>query len=188
MLSSRLSRVFAHLAALIAVLGATACSDELSRTIGLTRDAPDEFTVTTRAPLSMPPDYSLRPPRPGATRPQELSERLQAQAALSPQTALDTAGQTGTSPGQQAMVNAAGPAIPRDIRNQVDADAQLEAPGRGFTDRLMFWRRPPLPGTLVDPARESQRLRQNAALGQPAEDGTTPIIQQRRPGILGSIF
>ena len=45
--------------------GLAACSgDELTRTFGLTRDAPDEFQVTTRAPLSMPPDFTLRPPRP----------------------------------------------------------------------------------------------------------------------------
>ena len=63
-------------------------SDTLSRTFGLTRDAPDEFTVTTRAPLSMPPDFSLRPPRPGAPRPMEQSPRTQAEEALVPQTAL----------------------------------------------------------------------------------------------------
>ena len=61
---------------------------ELSRTFGLTRDAPDEYTVTTRAPLSMPPDYNLRPPRPGSPRPQEQSERQQAQEALVPALAL----------------------------------------------------------------------------------------------------
>lgn len=180
-------RMLTQSAVLAAVLGLAACGDDLSRTIGLSRDAPDEFTVTTRAPLSMPPDYSLRPPRPGASRPQELSERRQAEATLSPQTALE--GRQGdTSPGQQAIVSAAGPAVPRDTRNQVDAAAQLDTPSRGFTDRLMFWRSPTPPGTVVDPARESQRLRQNAALGQPTGDGTTPIIQRRSSGILDRIF
>jgi hypothetical protein len=161
--------------------------DELSRTIGLTRDAPDEFTVTTRAPLSMPPDFSLRPPRPGASRPQELSERQQAEAALSPTTALGGA-PAANSPGQQALVSAAGPPAPRDIRNEVDAEAQLDQPGQSFTDRLMFWKPTPLPGTAVDPAQESQRLRQNAALGESPQTGDTPIIQRRKPGFLDSIF
>ena len=165
-----------------------ACSgDEVSRTIGLTRDAPDEFTVTTRAPLSMPPDFTLRPPRPGASRPQELSERQQAEAALSPTTALGGA-PAANSPGQQALVAAAGPSAPRDIRAQVDADAQLDQPGQSFTDRLMFWKPTPPAGTSVDPARESQRLRQNAALGESVNTGDTPIIQQRHQGILDSIF
>src|ERR1700709_2481332 len=66
--------------------------DKMARTFGLSRDAPDEYTVTTRAPLWMPPDYNLRPPRPGAARPQEQSERQQAQEALVPQTALDAPG------------------------------------------------------------------------------------------------
>jgi hypothetical protein len=161
--------------------------DSLSRTIGLSRDAPDEFAVTTRAPLSMPPDYSLRPPRPGASRPQELTERQQAEAALSPTTALGGVS-GGTSPGQQALVAAAGPAAPRDIRNQVDADAQLDQPGQSFTDRLMFWKPTPPAGTAVDPKQESQRLRQNAALGQNAQTGDTPIIQRRKQGLLDSIF
>src|SRR6202034_3163551 len=96
--------------------------DKLARTFGLTRDAPDEYTVTTRAPLSMPPDYNLRPPRPGAARPQEQSERQQAQETRVPQTALD-APQTSASPGQAALLQEAGPAAPSDIRNTIDRDA-----------------------------------------------------------------
>ena len=175
------------LAAVALTLPLAGCGDDLSRTIGLTRDAPDEFTVTTRAPLSMPPDFSLRPPRPGASRPQELSERQQAEATLSPTAALGGT-PAGTSPGQQALVAAAGPAAPRDIRNQVDSEAQLDQPGRSFTDRLMFWKPSPPSGTPVDASRESQRLRQNAALGQSVEAGDTPIIQRRQQGLLDSIF
>ena len=43
---------------------------------------PDEFAVVTRAPLSMPPDYGLRPPRPGAARPNETSPRDDARSKL----------------------------------------------------------------------------------------------------------
>lgn len=182
-----ITRRLTKFAAIACLAGLAACGEDVSRTIGLTRDAPDEFTVTTRAPLSMPPDFTLRPPRPGASRPQELSERQQAEATLAPATALG--GQTvSMSPGQQALVAAAGPAAPRDIRTKVDEDAQLDQPGRSFTDRLMFWKDTPPGGTSVDPARESQRLRQNAALGQSVETGDTPIIQRRRQGILDSIF
>ncbi len=172
--------------AAILLLPLAGCGDDLSRTIGLSRDAPDEFIVTTRAPLSMPPDLTIRPPRPGASRPQELSERQQAEAALSPATALGVP--AGTSPGQQSLVDAAGPPAPHDIRNQVDAEAQLDQPGQSFSDRLMFWRPAPQAGTSVDPQRESQRLRQNAALGDAPATGDTPIIQRRKQGILDSLF
>ena len=35
-------------------------------TLGLAKRSPDEFTVVRKAPLSMPPDFNLRPPTPGA--------------------------------------------------------------------------------------------------------------------------
>ena len=30
--------------------------------LGLEKQSPDEFRVVSRAPLTLPPDYSLRPP------------------------------------------------------------------------------------------------------------------------------
>ena len=175
-----------------AALGLSACggnSEGLSRTFGLVRDAPDEFRVTTRAPLSMPPEYTLRPPRPGAARPQELSERQQAEQALVPQLALENAG-TGArqTMGQQALVAAAGPEAPTDIRTQVDQAAQLDTSNRSFTDQLMFWRPSEPQGVAVDPEREAKRLRENAALGQSTTAGDTPIIQRKSKSLLDSLF
>jgi hypothetical protein len=170
-----------------ALLCLSACSNDLSRTFGLTRDAPDEFQVTTRAPLSMPPDYVLRPPQPGATRPQELSTPRAAEAALVPQAALTPggsgAGASGqVSPGEQALLSAAGPPAQANIRNTVDADAAAEANSKSLTDYLMFWRTKPPPGVTVDPTKEAERLRQNAALGQNVNAGDTPIIVDRPKG------
>ena len=155
------------------------CSgDELSRSFGLSRDAPDEFTVTTRAPLSMPPDFALRPPRPGATRPQEESARTAAEATLVPQAELQPV--AGTSAGQLALLGQAGPAAPKDIRRKIESESALDQPERSLTDRLMFWKAKPLPGVTVDPQKEAQRLRQNAALGQSVDSGDTPIIQRKK--------
>ncbi len=164
------------------------CSgDQFGRTFGFIHDAPDEFTVTTRAPLAMPPNFALPAPKPGAIRPQEQSERAQAEQALVPQMALGTPA-SATSPGQQALVQAAGPPASPEIRTAVDQEAQLERPSQNFTDKLMFWRKPQQPGTVVDPQKEAQRLRENAALGQSPESGDTPIVQPKRRGWLEGIF
>lgn len=173
--------------ALTLLLGLAGCGGDLERTLGLTRDAPDEFTVTTRAPLSMPPDYTLSPPRPGASRPQELSAQQAAEAALVPGAALGGPPAGPESVGQQALVQQAGPPAPADIRDKINQEAQLDTPRRGLTERLMFWRNAAEPGTPLDPAAESQRLRENAALGQPPTVGQTPIIQDKKPssGFLG---
>lgn len=180
-----------RLALLLAVaggLGVAGCSgQELTNMLGLTRDAPNEFTVTTRAPLQMPSSYDLPPPTPGAPRPQEQSERRQAEEALVPETALAT-GTAPSSPGQRAILRATGPAPPPDIRAEVNAETALDKPRQTLTDRLMFWQAPPPPGTVVDPAKEAQRLRENAALGQSVETGDTPIVQPKRRNLLGDIF
>jgi hypothetical protein len=57
------------------------CTD-LKRSIGLEKTSPDEFAVESRAPLEMPPDFDLRPPQPGASRPQEKSSDLQARNVI----------------------------------------------------------------------------------------------------------
>jgi hypothetical protein len=181
----RLNRSLVLGSALILLSG---CSgDKLSRTFGLTRDAPDEYTVTTRAPLSMPPDYNLRPPRPGAPRPQEQSERQQAEEVLAPQTALNTPVATA-SPGQAALIQEAGPPAPSNIRSEVDRDAHNAADDDSLLDKVLYWRKPASQNVQVDAPAEAQRLRQDSALGQPPIVGDTPIIQQKKQGWFNSLF
>ncbi len=174
-------------AATLAILALAGCGD-VERTFGLVRDSPDEFTVETRAPLSMPPDYQLHAPQPGAARPQEVTSQAAAEAALAPDTALRGGAPSGPeTAGQQALVAEAGPAAPADIRHRVDQEASLDRPGQSLSDRLLFWQSAPPAGTALDPSRESQRLRTNAALGQPATTGDTPAVNEKpkSSGFLG---
>jgi hypothetical protein len=180
------------------LLLAAGCGGDTARTFGFTRDAPDEFQVTTRAPLSMPPALGELPvPRPGADRPQELTQRQAAEAALVPGVAL---GQSGArdggprTPAEQALLSQAGRPTGNDIRRRVDEESlRLDQPDRTLADRLIFWERPETPGVALDARRESQRLRENAALGREATEGETPIIQRSRSSnpvkrLLESIF
>lgn len=50
--------------------------------LGLAKKAPDEFAVVKRPPLDMPPDFALRPPRPGERGPQSAEMRDQARESL----------------------------------------------------------------------------------------------------------
>ena len=183
-MSKRVWLVTVPLAA--AVLGG--CAAKAPRGVFAGRSGPNEFVVGRAQPLVVPPDFALVPPRPGAPRPQELSEQAQAEQALVPQAALGAGAGGSPSPGQMALLQAAGPTAPADIRAEVNRDASLNQPNQSFVDRLMFWRTPAQPGIVVDPEREAQRLRQNAALGQSPEAGDTPIIQPRTKGWLEGIF
>ena len=50
--------------------------------IGLDQAGPDEFAVESRAPLTIPPEFNLRPPQPGAPRPQEATAAERAQKVI----------------------------------------------------------------------------------------------------------
>jgi hypothetical protein len=69
----------------IAALGLTvllAGCGGMTEALGLGRNPPDEFAVVERPPLVLPPDFHLRPPLPGAPRPQEVSMALRASTPL----------------------------------------------------------------------------------------------------------
>src|SRR5215472_6535778 len=53
-----------------------------AQAFGMAKVTPDEFRVVTKAPLTLPPDYALRPPAPGEPRPQELQPESAARQAL----------------------------------------------------------------------------------------------------------
>jgi len=75
------------------------------------KGVPDEFAVGRAAPLTVPPDFALVPPKPGQPRPQEADSSAQALNAL-------FGGQRGVSAGESALVTAAGPTPPVGIRSE----------------------------------------------------------------------
>lgn len=174
--------------------------EQTKETLGLTKRSPDEFRVVSRAPLSLPPDYNLRPPTPGAPRPQEGTPQDQAKAAVfgTPEAAItDTVppigeGSEGSaqSAGESALLQSAGTAgVNPNIRKLVDSETdQDQADSVGLADELTFWRDPEPYGTVVDPAAEQKRLQENAALGKPVTEGDTPVIERKKRGLLEGIF
>ncbi len=84
-------------AMLVALLGAgldlSACTD-VREAVGTIKTPPDEFEVSTRAPLVVPPDVSLRPPRPDAGSGREAD--ASSPASMSAQVNRDLASALGT--------------------------------------------------------------------------------------------
>jgi hypothetical protein len=182
-------------------LAAGGCSG-VKETLGLTKQSPDEFKVVSRAPLSMPPDYNLRPPTPGAPRPQEGTPRDQAQHAVFQYAetggvaadAIPPIGEgeadTAQSSGESALLQSAGASgVDPNIRQLVDTEtAEDAAASRTLADTLTFWREPEPYGEVVDPSAEQKRLQENAALGKPVTEGETPTIVRKKRGMLEGIF
>ena len=163
--------------------------ESVKEQLGLNKSSPDEFSVLTRAPLSLPPDYKLRPPEPGAERPQETSVQEQAKAALYNNTSTEGAGATTTA-GESALLARAGSSKEQsDIRMVINQDnAIYDDESGGFVNSLIFWRDPQAPETIVDPAREDQRLQEAEATGEAPSAGETAVIERRDQGILEGLF
>src|SRR5260370_22273027 len=86
------------------------CTD-IRRALGMEKVIPDEFAVVSRAPLAVPPDFSLRPPQPGAAPSQEVAAQDRAKDAVfraCPQQASLPPAPTDPSPGEGSLVQNAG--------------------------------------------------------------------------------
>lgn len=181
------------------------CGNQVRETLGLNRQAPDEFQVVSRPPLTLPPEYRLRPPEPGAPprgmgTAQDMGRTALTGAQPAQQSTLfgqpvssaptATASRSNLSGGEQALLAAAGAQnVPADIRATVNRESSILADeGRPFTDRLVFWRDPEEPGTIVNPQAEAQRLRERQALGEPITEGETPTIERRQRGMFEGLF
>ena len=170
----------------MAALLLVACA-ETRQDLGLGRNVPDEFAVVDRPPLAMPPDYGLRPPRPGAPRPQLVDTSQQASETLF----NGNKSSAGNSPssGEQALLSAAG-ATKSDpsIRDTVDREtAQKVVASPHLIERLTDWSSSDgqKPATLVDPAAEAARIKAAQGSNQPVTQGATPVIEKQQSGWLG---
>lgn len=153
----------------------------VKKELGLSRSAPDEFTVMHRAPLSMPPDYALRPPQPGAPRPQDAVVEEQAKAAVFGENAGTSMASTGSS--DEALLRSAGAdQADERIRQQVDREtASLPAKQKTVPEKLLGWTKskPAEPAaTIVDAEKEAARLHKAQVEGKAPTEGETPTKEE----------
>jgi len=162
------------------------CSDATKKTFGLEANPPDAFTVGTEAPLSLPPELgTLPPPNLGEPRPQQVDAAAAGADVINPENAI-TPAPSNASPGEQALLDAAGPTPPPEIRAEVNQQALVQSEPPGFVGQLMGAGPTPVP--TVDPNAEQKRLQENAAMGEPVTNGATPQDSNQKPGFFGRMF
>ena len=178
------------IAALVLVL---AGCEGTAESLGLGRNPPDEFAVVERPPLSLPPDYELRPPRPGAPRPQDVKMPERASKTLFGSSAGNgtfLAGETGTleaSDSEKALMTAAATTkADPNIRDVIDREASQKVTGsRHLVDEILWWRDPASAATTVDAEAEAKRIKEAKEKGDSVNTGATPIIEKSKSGWLG---
>jgi hypothetical protein len=167
--------------------------------LGMGKRSPDEFAVVSRAPLILPPDYGLRPPGSGESRPGVNTPSDRARATLTGEgsqqpgapdqevvsAAFDERGDAASS-GERALVAQATTApVDAEIRRRIaEENMQLAQVEQALFTRLVRWRQPQSLAVAIDPAAETERLRANRAEGKPPTEGDSPVITQRRQSVL----
>jgi hypothetical protein len=178
------------LAGLSAAVLLSACQDT-KRALGLEKSVPDEFAVVNRGPLVVPPDFNLRPPVPGANRPQEMTAADQARSTLIGRAKLDAMRQRGMSRGEVAVLALAGADLTSsDVRKTIDRESSVfTTEEKQFTGRLLNWKDEGLgEGVAIDPNAESKRLADAKATGKKPSEGKVPTIGKGSGGGFLGIF
>jgi hypothetical protein len=172
-------RPITYLAVLAAASAAVTGCASVQRAVGATRTAPDEFRIVTQAPLTLPPDYNLRPPRPGEARPQENAPDAEAHAALFGEDVGAAA-----SPGERQLVADAGAeAADQNIRDTIDFESQgVVRRNEGFVNRLLaFQGSSAAQSTPLSAEDEAARLEEEEAVRR-ATGGGQVVIRRERGG------
>lgn len=173
-------RVLAAVALAGAALSLSACGGT-KEALGLTKVTPDEYRVVAKAPLTLPPDYDLRPPAPGEPRPQELQPESAARQALIQQHGNET-----RSDGEKLLAKKAGADRADPLARYVvdDEFGAIAYKDKSFADRVMFWRSgaPAVASSEnakaagesapIDPAIEAKRIKE-------LTDGKSVIIAKQ---------
>ncbi|HEY9079247.1 DUF3035 domain-containing protein [Magnetovibrio sp.] len=171
----------------VAAVALTGC-DGARKALTQTKAAPDEFSVYTRAPLTLPPDYGLRPPSEAEAEarkddnPQDIAKRVMLSGRETQAAPIQA-----STPGTTALLARAGAqnAEP-DIRQIVNRETSVFAEeDQNFMESLMF---EPDPGHVVEPKQELQRIQENQALGKPVNDGETPVVEKKSKAPLEGLF
>lgn len=184
--------------ALTLCLGAlTACEgNDVKKTLGLNKSAPDEFRVVSRPPLSMPPDFTLEPPTTPGQSPEVEATRGQAKSLVLGEGEQEKSAPKTASPRTRNAPIGASSAEAELLRkagaDQADSSAREELYEQDLDKqekKISTWEditTLPDPGEpLVDAKKERERLQKNRREGKPAAEGETPEIKPTDRGILG---
>jgi hypothetical protein len=170
------NRILAALALAGAAVSLNACG-HAREALGLAKVTPDEFRVVTKAPLTLPPEYDLRAPTPGAPRPQELAAESAARVAMTGASAS-----APRSDGETLLLKQAGAykADPHARWLVDDEQGGIAHKDRSFADLVMFWR----PGAAAADIAQDQNAQ--AALTphplDPEAEAQAPRVKQLTGG------
>ncbi len=177
--------LFVMLVGMCALL--SGCGGNAGKILGITKEAPDEFTVLKSNPLTLPPAFELQPPSASAQREATIQSREVARKAVFGRNddainmveKQNSALERGFSMGEtQILMHASALESNPEIRSLIDRETSfLAKEDEKITDAILFWK-DKSPGVVIDAPREQKRIQKNRGLGLDITEGATPIIEQ----------
>ena len=156
--------------------------------LGQNKKSPDEFAILARAPLSVPPNFSLRVPNKGMERPQEPSSRHMGRDLIFKKSNSERGNDSKSNSSSIRGLLGTNKANPK-IRKIINAETKnMVFEDKLFLDKLLSWKKPSEDGVVVDAAAEARRLKNNVEQGKPVTEGKTPIINRKKSGLLNKLF
>lgn len=154
----RLSKTAGILVLAAATASLCGCSS-IRSLAGMNKMPPDEFAVLTNAPLVIPPDFGLMPPKSGAA-PANQSDPTGVASRSLYGSELGAGRGTVSASEEYLIAKAGADKTDPNIREEIAADnTALLAADDSFADSLMFWQeKKPDPGKAVDADAEAKRL------------------------------
>ncbi|MBN8544101.1 MAG: DUF3035 domain-containing protein [Alphaproteobacteria bacterium] len=193
---------------IITALLLTACEgNEVREAVGLTREAPDEFVVVSRPPLSVPPDFDLKPPRPGEIRAAESTENQAKKLILKDDGTTQATVET-MEPAPKSVETALDPVISSDAKTSAESSflgklgaenadpeirqklgADITAPKDTSNEKSLLDKLTKGEGEepIVDAKKEAKRIRKNKEKGKPINKGKVPEADESR-SVIDKIF
>jgi len=202
-----LTRIFS----LSCLLLATACTGTTVREmVGVDSRAPDEFRVVSRPPLSVPPQFNLRPPAIGdGSTPYATDKKAEAlitgnasqapqsgqtftlksgnsETAIEPVMQSPVSGMAGSSAESQFLLNAGANRADPTVRQTLVEEKYVRQEEKQEEGWWEIW--PDDEETTVNPGKESERIQKNQDEGKPINEGEVPVIDPKDKGVLGRIL
>ena len=186
-------KIFRTLISAILLFPFLAGCGDIRSTLGLNKQAPDEFTVLSQAPLSMPPNFALRAPALGVERAKKVSKMNDVKRVILKNNSSANTSPVGSVTGSLGEKNLrrllGADSANKQIREIINEEANdLIYTDQRFLDKLLKWPIGSANDSLLDAAAESKRIRSNQDTGKPINDGETPVIERGKGNFIKKLF
>lgn len=173
----------------IAIPFLAACSGSVRDTLGMRRSAPNEFKVVSNPPLSVPPEFSLRPPVPDDSFVENKSTSTEAKKVLFEKASADITISSETN-GEEAFrslfnANEANPEIKSLLQKEIIEAAKQEEE-KSFIEKNLLSKIPSFSkdnekqesDSIVDAKLEKDRITESKNKGEEITGNQTPVVEQ----------